>query len=205
VKTTNAYLADYRLRPIASENRTGLDDLWSRLPVAPSAYRGMGRSPLHPLDPYTDRNDPTRLAREEYARIVGDPPIEVEEKLLASIEDATRVYAALGSERDRWGIIHVNLGINVTSAPALGFDVGWWGGEFFSIISDAAVCPTWHPPDDNSFAALADALRKVNDRLLFNVEADALGFRDYYTSQRWSESEGGSPFVVVGVSGANES
>lgn len=72
----------------------------------------------------------------------------------------------------------------------LGFDVGYWGGDHFSIICDSIVTPTWHPPQPEDFGAIAEALHGLNDSLLFPNEEEAAAFRARYVRFPWAETEG---------------
>ena len=97
----------------------------------------------------------------------------------------------------------------------MGFDVGWWGDdyysdEFYSLISDCIIAPTWHGPDPGRLSELAEQLHGLNRHVLFETSLDAQQFRTYYVEQDWAEQEDGMPFIPVridevpGASGAGQ-
>jgi hypothetical protein len=190
-----------------SEAPTRRQDLLKRLREAtrfldPAAYRGMGRWPLDPypsLDPASiealsgaglDMNS-DRAARIKVRELVGDdPPEGYEERLLPTAGQAAEVVALLDAPAD-WEVIRVAVAPLDRTNRTLGYDVGWWGGaEFYSLISDSVVAPTWHPPAPEDFQELAREMRRLNEHLLFETPEDALDFRSFYTSKPWAETEG---------------
>jgi hypothetical protein len=42
-----------------------------------------------------------------------------------------------------------------TSGHLLGYDIGYWRGDHYSLISDSFVAPCWHPPAPDAFRTLA--------------------------------------------------
>jgi hypothetical protein len=167
----------------------------------PAAYRGMGRWPLDPypsLDPATIETfrgagidmDSDRAARIRACELVGDdPPEGDEERLLPTFEQAAEVAALVDVPSD-WEVIHVAVAPLTPTERTLGYDLGWWGGaEFYSLISDSVVAPTWHPPAPEDFEELAAEVRRLNRHLLFETPDDARAFKSYYTSKPWAETE----------------
>ena len=90
--------------------------------------------------------------------------------------------------------MHVAVDPLGATAATLVYDIGWWGGNFYSIVCDSVVTPTWHPPDPADFNALATELRRVNEHVLFATPDDARAFARWYEARRWAES---GPFVAV--------
>lgn len=157
-------------------------------------YRGMGREPLFPhvsLD--WDTSD--RQARMKLSELVGDGESDT---VMADSDEAEEVWRLLDSPAE-WEIIGVSRTAFERSERTLGYDIGWWGGKFYSLISDCIVAPTWHPPVIDDYAALAVQVRALNGHLLFESPESALRFRAWYTSKSWSESEDGVEFKPVRV------
>ena len=165
-----------------------------------TAYRGTGRSVLDPypsLDPtivkvFADGGaamESNRAARIRFYEIVGaELPELYEERLLPTLGEAREVQALVDVSAD-WEIIYVAAEPLARGERTLGYDLGWWGGEFYSLISDSAVDPFWHPPDPSDFHDLAKQLRVLNAHLLFDSPEDALAFKTYYTTKPWAETE----------------
>jgi hypothetical protein len=79
--------------------------------------------------------------------------------------------------------------ISVISFNKGGEDRNAGGAEFYSLICDTVVAPTWHPPAPEDFQELAAEVRRLNQHLLFETPDDALSFKSYYTSKPWAETE----------------
>jgi hypothetical protein len=71
----------------------------------------------------------------------------------------------------------------------LGFDVGYWGGDNFSIISDSMVLPHWHGAPSIELPNLLKYSEKLNRNVLFENYNDANLYRNYYLAQDWAEQE----------------
>jgi hypothetical protein len=201
VMRAETMLRVYSQGRVAREHPEVLRELREALAfLAPTAYRGMGRWPLDPypsLDPATIDAfrgggidmDSDRAARIRFCELVGEePPEDYEERLLSTLDQAREVSALLDTPAD-WEIVHVAVAPLGHTERTLGYDLGWWGGEFYSLISDCAVAPTWHPPDPDDFRELADKLRILNRHLLFETPEDALAFQSYYKTKPWAEAE----------------
>jgi hypothetical protein len=130
-------------------------------------------------------------ARRQFRVILGDlsedENPEIDEYLISSLSDAREVLG-LTDEPSRWEIIHVARGNAEPGSSFLGYDVGYWGGDF-SLIADTIVVPRWHPPIPDDFAEVAQALSGLNVNLLFGSSADAAGFKAFYKSKLWAETE----------------
>jgi len=180
-----------------------------------TSYRGVSREPLlaYPsleqkvlnlfeatgIDMKTDAE-----ARRHFRVILGDlsedENPEIDEYLISSLSDAREVLG-LTDEPSRWEIIHVARGNAEPGSSFLGYDVGYWGGDHFSLIADTIVVPRWHPPVPDDFAEVAQALSCLNANLLFGSSADAAGFKAFYNSKPWAETEDREgEFCIIRVS-----
>ena len=72
----------------------------------------------------------------------------------------------------------------------LGFDIGYWGSDSYSIICDSAICPRWHGPYGDVLPELVTRLAELNSNCLFQTHEAADRFRSWYRSQDWAEQEG---------------
>jgi hypothetical protein len=166
-------------------------------------YRGMGRDPLLPYpDPYVEGVlrrrghdvDSNSAAAKRFRELLGDhgpliPQLEVAQELFVLIDD-----------RAAWELIGVSRKDLRLTPRTLGFDLGWWGEEFYSLISDCIVAPKWHGADPDRLSELAEQLRGLNAHVLFETPAAAQQFRSYYVQQDWAEDEDGdSPFVPIRI------
>jgi hypothetical protein len=171
-------------------------------PLPPrTCYRGTSRFPIEPLPStnpeilhaFTESGcdvDTERTARRRFLEILGDdiPDTDFDEALLPSLSAAQEVFALLKSPGE-YEIVQVSREPFCNDADCLGFDVGYWGGDHYSIICDSAVRPLWHPPQPGCFDELACALVTVNEHFLFRKPEDAAEFRSYYRTQPWAETE----------------
>jgi hypothetical protein len=179
-----------------------LEDLRAAIaPLDPGTYRGIAcvldGIPPAPEDSdeegwldtfFVDRGDPLLPVRLAIGRFE-DPGFPDEANCLIADLALAREAAALAPDTEEIEVVELRREHFVTGAASLGFDVGYWNGDHYSIISDSIVTPTWHPPAPEDFGALASSLRSLNDRLLFPSEADAGAFRTRYLSFPWGEKE----------------
>jgi hypothetical protein len=170
-------------------------------PLPRSAYRGISRFALKAL-PSTDPEilrifEETGCdVRTEYAasrrflELLDEdlPESDFVEDLLSSFSAAQEIFSFLEAPDD-YEIVQLTREPFGEDVDCFGFDVGYWGGDHYSIICDSAVLPTWHPPQPESFAELARQLRVVNEHFLFRNAADAARFRSWYRTQYWAETE----------------
>jgi len=212
VKQPSVIARDYATSEIARLNAKELRALREASSfLDPRRYRGVARSPLDPYpsrDPatiaaFTDAGldmDTNQAARLRFHELVGyDRPDDEEEKLLPTVEQAREVLALLDVSTE-WEIIYVAIEPLHATERTLGYDVGWWGGGFYSVIADSAVTPTWHPPRVEDFSVTADQLRGVNENVLFPTPEDALAFRDWYRRRSWAERDDDeTPFRAIRV------
>lgn len=156
-------------------------------------YRGISREPL---DGYlsADEGKPdgvkvNRDARSRLSEIVSQTtPEYYDDCFIETIEDAESIYKML-DDQINWEIIGIRRDTFLNNPGTLGFDVGYWGGDHFSLIADTIVTPQWHPPDFEDSAELASQLSGLNEHLLFPTASAAAEFKAYYKSKSWAETE----------------
>jgi hypothetical protein len=170
-------------------------------PLPRSAYRGTSRFPLMPF-PSTDPDvirafeesgcdmRTEQAARRRFLEILGPdvPESDFDDHLLAEHSAALEVFSLLVSPNE-YEIVQVAREPFIENADTLGFDIGYWGGDHYSIICDSAVRPLWHPPQPECFDELATRLKMVNEWFLFPNAESAADFRSWYRTQPWAETE----------------
>ncbi|MGE5294175.1 MAG: hypothetical protein ACM3VT_05050 [Solirubrobacterales bacterium] len=107
-----------------------------------------------------------------------------------------RIHGLL-DQLSSWEIIHVQRDEFLVSDATLGFDIGYWSGDHFSLIADTIVTPMWHPPAPEDWGELLGQLSRLNEHLLFARPEDAAAFRAWYISRPWAETEG--EFCIIQV------
>jgi hypothetical protein len=183
----------------AAELFQRLCDKLKSLPRA--AYRGISRFPLMPLpslDPEVLRTfeetgcdvKTEQAARRRFLELLGDdiPASDFDEDLLPDYATASDVFSFLESPNE-YEIVQIAREPFFADVRCLGFDVGYWGGDHYSIICDSAVRPTWHPPQAECFDELVRELKMVNESFLFPTSEGAVRFRSWYRTQFWAENE----------------
>jgi hypothetical protein len=171
----------------------------------PAKYRGISRDPLQPYESFDQKiNDllmesdgevPCNVAaRRRYREILGEPKEDIDlnsdfdEKLLSSVNDANDILS-LTDDPTKWEIIQIARTPSVNTQTTLGYDIGYWGGDNFSIIADVCVIPRWHPPIPEDFENVIEALSSLNNYMLFNSAEEAENYRQFYKSKTWAEKE----------------
>lgn len=171
--------------------------------VNPTHYRGISREPLSPLptfdsdvlNTFTETGvdvETEKNARTRFLEIVGeDNPIEdYDDDLLSSLDLALEVYKLLKKPDDYEIVFLSRQQVNSTKEMrTLGFDIGYWGGDHFSLIGDTVIYPLWHPPEPQDFDELAEKLQTLNEYALFPTREAAEEFRKYYMTKIWAEKE----------------
>lgn len=188
-------------RGFAAKNLPHLRNLRAAIRfLDPDKYRGISRDPLQPypsLDPeviqtFADtgmemRND--EKARWRFRELVGDPDqLADDDDILADLRFARELLELVDRPSD-YEIIRVRKVDFERSPETLGFDIGYWGGDHFSLIADSCVTPTWHPPQPEAFVELSERLRHLNQNLLFETTVEAESFKRWYKTQPWAEIE----------------
>jgi hypothetical protein len=209
VKKPLVSLKRYESSCVAARNRDFLEQMrsaFARFP--PEKYRGIARFPLDGCswdDPAAvkaleDSGVDMRSNRNARARL--DESLDKSDDLddiclVPHIEDALHIHGLL-DQPDSWEIIQIRRDEFQTGPTTLGFDIGYWGGDHFSIIADTIVTPMWHPPIPEDFAELIRQFSGLNQHLLFSRPQDAEEFRAYYRSKTWAETEcGESDFFCI--------
>lgn len=202
----------YERSCFSARNREFLDEMRSAFACfPPEKYRGIARFPLDGCswdDPslvkaFEDSGIDMISNRAARARL--DESLDKSDDLESDIflvphmEDALDIHGLL-DQPESWEIIQVRRDEFQTGPTTLGFDIGYWGGDHFSLIADTIVTPMWHPPIPEDFAELIGQFSNLNQHLLFTRAEDAEGFRAYYKSKTWAETEcGESDFCIIQV------
>jgi hypothetical protein len=130
------------------------------------------------------------------------PPIlyeDINESLIPTKKYALEIFNLLDNPRE-WEIIHVRCENFRSNSKTLGFDVGYWGSDHFSLIADTTLLPRWHPPIPEDFHELSRELSGLNSNLLFTDPDSAIRFRQFYKSKSWAETDvTGDEFQVIQV------
>jgi hypothetical protein len=177
----------------------------------PALYRGISRSPLQPFYQLC-REDMERCRREginfeankkaavRLKEVVPPIPYEdINESLIPTKKYALEIFRLLDNPSE-WEIIHVRCEEFRTNHKTLGFDVGYWGRDHFSLIVDTALLPRWHGPIREDFQELIQELSGLNSNLLFNDPDSAIRFRQFYKSKPWAETDAtGDEFQIIQV------
>ena len=183
-----------------------IDPLRALLPIdLASRYRGIGRFPFTEFPERgpgwqgnAEYDDGEAKARALLAAFLGpyDMVTPYPRAFLTQGSQAANVRTALVRE-DAYEIIEL---CTQSEAPMdlLGFDVGYWDGGNFSILCDAAVWPTWHPPEPEAIAELARRVAGLNRNGLFRTTEEATIFAAWYSTQDWAETEP-TDFTVIAV------
>lgn len=183
----------------------------------PSNYRGIGREWLGWFLPASDSDlrawlaaDPRRAgetaARRRFAEIAGlsvhNPPAyeaDRDDDLLPELAAAREVIALL-PEPDQYDVLELRRAGFRGGSRLVGYDIGCWGGDHYSLIADSYVSPCWHPPPPSAIPDLAAALSRLNSNLLFPTQDAARTFLDWYRAQEWGETEATpGQFTVIEV------
>jgi hypothetical protein len=170
--------------------------------LEPTRYRGTGRSWLKPFPSFDESmieafaktgNDmqSNARARRRFLKTVEEFDIkpEEDEDLFANELLAREVFSLL-DDSNQYELLQLQRRDFSSSGNLLGYDIGYWSGDHYSLIADCFVKPRWHPPQPDKFPVLAEQLRGLNSYLLFPTPSDAANFRTWYRRQEWAETEG---------------
>ncbi len=201
LKPAHRIVREYLSTPQAIENRHFINDLWARIrPSDPLSYRGIGcivdgipPSPDEDQESWlaafnVDKSDPLLATRLAIGRFFEDDLLNTNGYLLFDPKHV-REALDLAPLSEHLQPVRVRRESFSNGTSVLGFDVGYWGGDHYSIICDSIVTPTWHPPQPEDFNTLAEALGGLNGSLLFPTEAEAAEFRTRYVGFAWAETE----------------
>jgi len=165
----------------------------------PSMYRGISREPLESDSIlYEDENEMDidlqakthmySMLREKIEAEDTYVDIDIDTDLFSCKEDALSVYELLDNP-GAWEIVCVRRNNFRQTSSTLGYDIGYWGSDHFSLIADTVVIPTWHGPPEEDYEELAESLSMLNRHLLFDNTSHAAEFREFYRSKHWAETE----------------
>jgi len=116
-----------------------------------------------------------------------DPDDEI---IIKSHGDAMRVFSLLEAPVEREVIWVRKAESDVVSqpdCPLLGYDPAWFGGNWFSAISDCLCFPIWHGTDPEG-ELFKEYHEKLNNHALFDTPEGAREFLAYYRSFDWTET-----------------
>ena len=201
--------------PYAKRSQDWLTGLRSALEITHfENYGGIGRYPIDADYPFvrpgwqwenTDEADTEGTAQRHIFDLLGkvegvlpDEDWLIDGPWLIPDLQTAREVKQLTKSKDSFDIVEVAKLPNRTERPSIGLDIGYWAHGNFSLICDSAVWPLWHPPLPDDFEELAHHVKNLNGRLLFDTEAAATEFRDFYRSRNWAEVEtGGSGYFNI--------
>ena len=154
-----------------------------------SQYYGISRNPLMGI--------PEKISS-EYS-IIPEPEAQFfmwvleenglcQDDLIFSYEDMVRTFNKIKNIND-YDVIFIRKVSFENNDNLMGFDIGYWGGDHFSIIADTIITPTWHGPLEEDYLELAERLKLLNENLLFGTSKEAEKFKQYYKSKTWAETE----------------
>jgi hypothetical protein len=210
----------------AYEQHAAQRDTWSALQqlratlknIDPAEYRGIERCPLaeDPLiEPwfagderrYRALDERDVAARVRFVDIVGADDLTDKSSCVVLTLDYARELIRLVDSPAEYEIVRLAKALpeSPRSQSHLGFDIGYWGGDSYSIICDSAIWPVWHGPPTDVFAELSDRLRELNTHCLFPTYESAQRFRSWYCTQDWAEIEGEpGEFCIISIEAIDE-
>jgi hypothetical protein len=197
--------------------------------IDPNAYRGIYREQLEGGTPelVDELTNPacvlpgrgwdasTRQARLKMAEILAYKfeesskwrDYQENEAMFLKLEDALRIYRLLGNPDDH-EIILARRHDFARTPNTLGFDIGYWAGDNYSIICDTFVRPQWHSAPEEEFHSLTPFASRLNRNVLFDSSEQAQEFLTYYRTTNWGEEDdsfdpklGTSDYTIIQVDG----
>ena len=182
--------------------------------INPYNYRGISRDILIPhvslssLSPKIaqilrthgtdiDINQKARIKLSKYTKKYQDAE-DYDTDILENLEQAKEVYALL-DQKDNYEIVHLKRFLQDKNSNTLGFDIGYWGGDHFSLICDVAVMPMWHGPLEEDYDEIVPWLKLLNSNVLFDNYNDAQHFKVYYKTKKWAEHEYQDNFNIIRI------
>jgi hypothetical protein len=211
VRNSRFVLEEYHKDPFIKRATEYLDSLRAVFNfLNPENYRGIDREPLSPVD--EDKKEQEIIASTRFLELMNDrreewflldDAFEHNTELINTMEQAGEIVKYLQASQ-QYEIIEIARDEFGSSFPILGFDVGYWAGDHFSLIGDSVVKPKWHSPDPKDWDELKSYTVKLNSNLLFNSVDEALEFKNFYISKEWAETES-SPgeFCIIQVASAS--
>ncbi|GHV58705.1 hypothetical protein AGMMS49579_26330 [Spirochaetia bacterium] len=154
-------------------------------------YRGISRNVLSAIPEKFQKEFP---GKEPLAQFLMNKTLEKysndndDMSLIMDIKECLEIYEKI-EHKGNYEIIKSVKDDYMNEEKILGFDIGYWGGDNFSIISDSMILPTWHVAPENAYYELREYSLKLNQNLLFSNIEDTKEFREYYLKQDWAETE----------------
>ncbi len=209
LRSASVVLEEYEKNRIALENNQLIKQIREAVSfIDPYTYRGISRDPLAPWSSEDEKNlrETPELCKDlqkelsarkklrELTRINKSKSSycyngwQYNEKLVSSLDEAKEIYGCLCNPGE-YEIVELSREPYSTDFKFLGYDVGYWAGDHFSIICDSVLMPQWHPPSPEDITELANQLHGLNKYILFPSLDEAIDFRRYYTSMPWAEQQ----------------
>jgi len=171
----------------------------------PQNYKGISRSPFESQADinrkalFKKEKQINKAARLKLREIIPQATPEFyDDCFITELKDAHLIYQML-EDRENWEVINIRRDTFETNIETLGFDIGYWGGDHFSLIADVIVTPMWHPPASDDWAEVAEKLSGLNHNLLFETPEAAADFKAYYKTKPWAETEYKDDFRIIQV------
>jgi hypothetical protein len=155
----------------------------------PNRYLGISREPLFgvPKNIQSEFEQILEPESQDYIWHLEEQNL-CSEGLIFEYDEAIKAFKKI-KNKDSYDIICVRNNSFENDANILGFDVGYWDGDHFSLIADTIVIPRWHPAPEEDFIELSTKLKSLNENLLFNTYQEAEKFKKYYKTKSWAETE----------------
>jgi len=145
LKHPSLLLDQYSCSQFAQDNAESIRNLRNALPfVNPSQYRGISREPVQPFPSggtfIHERSEPNKEAQLAFREIIGPRGTiqnwreRFDEDLLPTLEMATRISALLATPQ-QYEVVYLSNETISTDNSLLGFDIGYWGDDHFSVIT----------------------------------------------------------------------
>jgi len=173
--------------------------------IDPTRYRGIDRCPLceNPIPDHgwhatpegralDERDVAARVRMLDFVGTWNKDYFGAVRCVVPTVENA-RELASLLETPSQYEIVRLSQsspGEVYVEDKDLGFDIGYWGSDSYSIICDSAIWPRWHGPYDDVLPELATRLAELNPNCLFQSHEAADRFRSWYRTQEWAEQEG---------------
>ena len=157
-------------------------------------YRGISRMPLSPV-PRKQKNQYKNIVEPE-AQFLMDKYInkyctKYKDDDIDMLLESSHLNNVINKiiSKNRYDPIKISTVNDKKNKKFIGFDIGYWGGDNFSIISDSMLLPMWHGAPKEAWTGLLKFSKKLNNYTLFDNFDDAFEFRSYYLMQNWAEKE----------------
>lgn len=179
--------------------------------LAEPRYGGIQRYPLERGEAGPSRTGADLRAARRMLELYGpDPTVSWKQPpwfdpdLIDDPVHAREILALTDDPREH-ELAYVVRGTASPDARTLGFDVGYWGSDHFSLIADVFVMPQWHPAPLTVLDVLAVWAARLNSRLLFTTAQAAAEYREWYRAQDWAEQEAApDQFQIIRVDQPSE-